>query len=676
MTLAQSKCLLSQAIFSCHTRKLAHTHTRKRPKLARKSAPAVVAAATGAAWPVTWPITWPAAAPWAGAPQKTVLRLWKQASLLTAALSPSARELLWAGLGATAALCIAALLRWVMSRYDDEPMPPALYNDMGLRRSVSSAGAPPYLRNGRALISLPPSAVHEESESVEWVNMVLRKVWYVYQRNLERWLVDILQPAIDSLSTPAYVRRVVIAGFTLAAESATFRNMQRKSSRQANDLQYHLDLRYTGGAKASVTVKLAHPKLKALHGDIPIDVYDLDVDAQLWVRLRLSPVSPWVSNVSLAFVSPPKISIKLAPFGRVNLMSIPFISSFLSKLLTEDLPAMFIFPKCIRFDIKPTESAVAAAMVANGGKQLSAMPPPAHDSFVGELSVTLREARGLPTVRFLRWGRSDPYCVLSLGTQVRQSKRNTDTSFVPANSSSAVWNQSFSFLVEDPREQMLTIRIRDAASLNLNIGFLEVEIKDLEEGVVADMWFPLQKKLPSGQAVLTKGQVRLELEYKSFVEEAPQTPVAEELTDELGRSAVDARDRKKSEEADAVEELAQVHGDAMAEDLVGALSDDIKEVAEASDAADSAASATRESADELQEMADVADDDPEPKEPEPKEVLLSSSSRIVDEPTELVTQESHRLLPIKLTKELMMYAGLVWIASGLLVALAWERILR
>ncbi len=36
-------------------------------------------------------------------------------------------------------------------------------------------------------------------ESVEWVNMCVRKIWRVYQRGLERWITDLLQPVFDGL---------------------------------------------------------------------------------------------------------------------------------------------------------------------------------------------------------------------------------------------------------------------------------------------------------------------------------------------------------------------------------------------------------------------------------------------------------------------------------------------
>ena len=38
---------------------------------------------------------------------------------------------------------------------------------------------------------------------------------------------------------------------------------------------------------------------------------DFDLDARLWVKLRLAPMCPWVGVVSFAFVEPPDIQARL-----------------------------------------------------------------------------------------------------------------------------------------------------------------------------------------------------------------------------------------------------------------------------------------------------------------------------------------------------------------------------
>lgn len=77
----------------------------------------------------------------------------------------------------------------------------------------------------------------QRKESVEWVNMVLGKLWKVYRGGLENWLVGLLQPVIDNLKKPDYVQRVEIKQFSLGDEPLSVRNVERRTSRRANDLQ-------------------------------------------------------------------------------------------------------------------------------------------------------------------------------------------------------------------------------------------------------------------------------------------------------------------------------------------------------------------------------------------------------------------------------------------------------
>lgn len=77
----------------------------------------------------------------------------------------------------------------------------------------------------------------QRKESVEWVNMVLGKLWKVYRGGIENWIIGLLQPVIDNLKKPDYVRRVEIKQFSLGEEPLSVRNVERKTSRRVNDLQ-------------------------------------------------------------------------------------------------------------------------------------------------------------------------------------------------------------------------------------------------------------------------------------------------------------------------------------------------------------------------------------------------------------------------------------------------------
>lgn len=77
----------------------------------------------------------------------------------------------------------------------------------------------------------------QRKESVEWVNMVLGKLWKVYREGIENWIIGLLQPVIDDIKKPDYVQRVEIKQFSLGNEPLSVRSVERRTSRRANDLQ-------------------------------------------------------------------------------------------------------------------------------------------------------------------------------------------------------------------------------------------------------------------------------------------------------------------------------------------------------------------------------------------------------------------------------------------------------
>ena len=86
------------------------------------------------------------------------------------------------------------------------------------------------------------------------------QMWRVYQRGLERWLADLLQPVFDNLvaevAVPRFVQRLRILEFTLDHEAPTFSRMRRRSSRKDSDLNGVVDVRYTGGARMLLLIEV------------------------------------------------------------------------------------------------------------------------------------------------------------------------------------------------------------------------------------------------------------------------------------------------------------------------------------------------------------------------------------------------------------------------------------
>lgn len=369
----------------------------------------------------------------------------------------------------------------------------------------------------------------QRKESVEWVNMVLGKLWKVYRGGVENWLVGLLQPVIDDLKKPDYVERVEIRQFSLGDEPLSVRNVERRTSRRVNDLQYQIGLRYTGGARMLLMLSL---KFGIIPIVVPVGVRDFDIDGELWVKLRLIPREPYVGAVSWAFVSLPKIKFELSPFRLFNLMAIPVLSMFLTKLLTEDLPRLFVRPKKIVLDFQKGK---AVGPVANDFK--SGEVQEGNKDFSGELSATLVDARNLSYVFF---GKTDPYVILSLGDQSIRSKKNSQTTVI-GPPGEPIWNQDFHMLVANPRKQKLFIQVKDSLGFtDLTIGTAEVDLGSLQDTVPTDRivvlqggWGPFRKG--------SSGEILLRLTYKAYVEDEEDDRSEEDSID------VDASDDELSD---------------------------------------------------------------------------------------------------------------------------------
>ncbi|GJM87438.1 hypothetical protein PR202_ga03392 [Eleusine coracana subsp. coracana] len=284
----------------------------------------------------------------------------------------------------------------------------------------------------------------QRKESVEWVNMVLGKLWKVYRTGIENWIVGLLQPLIDNLQKPDYVKRVEIRQFYLGEEPLSVRNVERRTSRRANDLQYQIGIRYAGGARMALALSLNFSA-------VPIVV-------PVWGK-SMGPVSGTVAS-----------------------------------------------------DIIQN---VASDVIQDGNKD-----------YVGELSVTLVDARKL---RFVLFGKTDPYVIMTLGDQVIKSKKNSQTTVIGLPGE-PIWNQDFHLLVANPRKQKLSIQVKDSIGLtDITIGTGEVELGSLKDTVPTDKVVTLY----GGWGLFGKraaGEVLLRLTYKAYVEDEEEEGVQTEST--------------------------------------------------------------------------------------------------------------------------------------------------
>jgi len=259
------------------------------------------------------------------------------------------------------------------------------------------------------------------SETVEWLNAALRKVWRVYMKQIERWIERRLQRAIDGAVLRRKIKQrreteegdfsplfklnsVKLVELKLDYQPPVIRAIESRSeSRRDSEIGAIATVRYTGGMRALFMIEVSislqdergedmaewqqrmwrgymsmEDEDKGLSSSaalaplslsrpwqirIPVQVYDLDIESELWIRAKMAPLAPYVGQLSLAFVDSPAVGVQLAPYKRAQLMRIPIIQSFLTKLITEDLPNLMILPRKLNFEIPPSLAAVAGAAI-------------------------------------------------------------------------------------------------------------------------------------------------------------------------------------------------------------------------------------------------------------------------------------------------------------------------
>ncbi|CAL8470275.1 g9817 [Coccomyxa elongata] len=445
-------------------------------------------------------------------------------------------------LGAGLALCAHYVLQWLGH------MP--WWQRISRRFIWWHADAPPHSPYG-AYAGEPDTTTtamvlySDNEEAVEWVNMCWRKMWRVYQRGLERWIADLLQPVFDNLVTdgmvPRFVQRLRILEFTIDHEAPYFSKMRRRTSRKDSDLNGIVDVRYTGGARMLLLIEVGQGRWRF---KLPVLVSDLDLECKMWIKLRLAPMCPYIGSISLAFVGAPNVKVQLLPYNRVRVMRIPILQAFLTKLFTVDLPGLIVLPKRLDINIPPAVTAVAEAAVGRDavmravasavlqsealehslmaalplGPQSAAGGVSLPDSFHGELTVTLLEARNLPV-----WGfpwQSNPYCRLEVGDQSFRSRRDDDTSHAGSHRA-PVWNQEFQFLVEDPITQVVTIRICDSHITGRpDVGYVKFPLVRMPADGRTTAWLPVQSSIPGQRG---QGELHVQLIYKPFEDEEEET---------------------------------------------------------------------------------------------------------------------------------------------------------
>uniref|UniRef100_A0A6I8NS35 Extended synaptotagmin 1 n=1 Tax=Ornithorhynchus anatinus TaxID=9258 RepID=A0A6I8NS35_ORNAN len=213
------------------------------------------------------------------------------------------------------------------------------------------------------------------------------------------------------------------------------------------------------------------------------------------LRLILEPLLgdlPIVGAVSMFFIRRPMLDINWT--GMTNLLDIPGLSALSDSMIMDSIAAFLVLPNRLLVPLVPDLQEVA---------QLRSPLPR------GIVRVHLLAARALGSkdtfVRGLIEGKSDPYALVRVGTQVFCSR-------VVDNDLNPQWGETYEVMVHEVPGQELEVEVFDKdPDKDDFLGRMKLDLGTVLKGQVLDEWFPLQGG---------PGQVHLRLEWLTLLPDA------------------------------------------------------------------------------------------------------------------------------------------------------------
>uniref|UniRef100_A0A7N6ATL5 Extended synaptotagmin-like protein 1a n=1 Tax=Anabas testudineus TaxID=64144 RepID=A0A7N6ATL5_ANATE len=267
-------------------------------------------------------------------------------------------------------------------------------------------------------------------EKVEWVNKILQQAWPFIGQYLEKLLVDIIAPAIRASSV--HLQTLSFTKVNIGDKALKIVGVKAHTENDKRQVMLDLYLSYAGDVEVNVEIKKyfckAGVKGIQLHGMLRVILEPLIGDV------------PLVGAVTLFFIRRPKLDINWT--GLTNLLDIPGLNAMSDTMIMDAIASHLVLPNRL------TVPLVADLHVA----QLRSPLPR------GVVRIHLLEAEDLTAkdtvIKGLIDGKSDPYAVLRVGTQIFTS-HHVDSNLNPQ------WREMYEVIVHEVPGQELEVEVFD-----------------------------------------------------------------------------------------------------------------------------------------------------------------------------------------------------------------------
>lgn len=331
---------------------------------------------------------------------------------------------------------------------------------------------------------LPSWVTFPDVEKAEWLNKLIAQMWPFIGQYLEKMLTDTIAPLIRSSNT--HLSTFYFTKINLGQKAPKITGVKAHTEMDKKQIILDLNLSYVGDVEIDVEVKKyfckAGVKGAQLHGMMRVILEPLIGDV------------PIIGAITLFFIRRPMLDLNWT--GLTNLLDIPGLDLISDTMIMDIISGFLVLPN--RLAIPLTQDLHVAEL-------RSPLPR-------GVVRIHLLEARSLSPKDFqmggLLAGKSDPYAILRVGTQVFTS-RTINENLNP------VWNEMYEAIVHEVPGQELEVELFDKdPDKDDFLGRMKLDLGEVKKVQVLDKWFTLNSA--------KSGKIHLRLEWLALQSNASQ----------------------------------------------------------------------------------------------------------------------------------------------------------
>uniref|UniRef100_A0A8D0CS44 Extended synaptotagmin 2 n=1 Tax=Sander lucioperca TaxID=283035 RepID=A0A8D0CS44_SANLU len=327
---------------------------------------------------------------------------------------------------------------------------------------------------------LPPWVHYPDVERVEWLNKTVKQMWPFICQFVDKLFRETIEPAVKGanphLSSFCFTKidmgdkPLRVNGVKVYTENVDKRQVIMD-----------MEISFVGNTEIDVDIKKyycrAGIKSIQLHGTMRV------------VMEPLLGAMPLIGALSVFFLKKPLLDINWT--GLTNMLDIPGVNGLCDNIIQDIIYSFVVLPNRITIPlVGEAELAQLRFPVPKGVLRIhfiEAQDLIGKDTFLGGLIK----------------GKSDPYGVIQVGTQLFKSKVINDTV-------NPKWNEVYEALMYDHSGQNLDIELFDEDTDKDDfLGSLMIDVAELKKEQKVDEWFVMEE--------VATGKLHLKLEWLSLL---------------------------------------------------------------------------------------------------------------------------------------------------------------